>query len=458
MSTPVFIGIDIATENLRAVAIDDQANPLASSNHPLAKVISASDNSKCQDVNSWIKAIDAALSDLAKKCAQLDLVPQSLTISATSGTFLITDSTLTPIAPAAMYNDGRASTVLARAEAIISSSNKSGPFHLLNTPEFVIAYLSQLPGDQIPTDSSHSLKIGIDLATLSWSNDAKSNAEKLNLKLPKIVAPGTKIANIGQKISQSLGIAQLPIYAGLTDGCTAQISVGGSSGSVTSLGTTMVIKAVSKKDIKGGGYYSHLLPKERFLAGGASNIGGISYKQFATEIDKLSEQAAKNGPASIATYPLASIGERFPFAAPLMPNLISGTPKDDIELLRAIFEAIAFAERLSYEILEKAGANISPAIYTSGGGAKSKLLSQIRATVLNRPVITLKNSGSDIGAAMVAMASHKIATAVLKDLDLASALEQIQISHGETYTPLASEKDQLERNYQSFLNLTASYR
>lgn len=67
MSTPVFIGIDIATENLRAVAIDDQANPLASSNHPLAKVISASDNSKCQDVNSWIKAIDAALSDLAKK-------------------------------------------------------------------------------------------------------------------------------------------------------------------------------------------------------------------------------------------------------------------------------------------------------------------------------------------------------------------------------------------------------
>ncbi len=220
----------------------------------------------------------------------------------------------------------------------------------------------------------------------------------------------------------------------------------------------MVIKAVSKKDIKGGGYYSHLLPKERFLAGGASNIGGISYKQFATEIDKLSEQASKNGPASIATYPLASIGERFPFAAPLMPNLISGTPKDDIELLRAIFEAIAFAERLSYEILEKAGANISPAIYTSGGGAKSKLLSQIRATVLNRPVITLKNSGSDIGAAMVAMASHKIATAVLKDLDLASALEQIQISHGETYTPLASEKDQLERNYQSFLNLTASYR
>jgi hypothetical protein len=59
---------------------------------------------------------------------------------------------------------------------------------------------------------------------------------------------------------------------------------------------------------------------------------------------------------------------------------------------------------------------------------------------------------------MVAMASHKIATEHSKDLDLASALDQIQISHGETYTPLASEQVQLERNYQSFLNLTASYR
>ena len=141
-----------------------------------------------------------------------------------------------------------------------------------------------------------------------------------------------------------------------------------------------------------------------------------------------------------------------------MPNLISAEPKNEVELLRAIFEAIAFAERYSYEILAKAGASISPAIYTTGGGSKSMLLNQIRASVLNKPVITLKNSGSDIGAAMVALASHKISTGGVKELDLAAVLEKIQISHDGTFNPEPSEKDALEVNYQNFLNLTASYR
>jgi len=86
------------------------------------------------------------------------------------------------------------------------------------------------------------------------------------------------------------------------------------------------------------------------------------------------------------------------------------------------------------------------------------LLNQIRASVLNKPVITLKNSGSDIGAAMVALASHKISTGGVKELDLAAVLERIQISHDATFNPEPSEKDALEVNYQNFLNLTASYR
>ena len=203
MSKPVFIGIDIATENLRAVVIDELGIALASSNHPLAPVISGAGNSKTQDFSSWITAIDTVLREISNKCKQLDLIPQSLSISATSGTFLLTDSKLLPIAAAAMYNDGRGSTVLGRAEAIINSANNSGPFYLLNTPEFVIAHLAQLPANQIPTDSSHSLKIGIDLTTLSWSKDSQNNADRLNIKLPKIVAPGTKIATISKDIAQS---------------------------------------------------------------------------------------------------------------------------------------------------------------------------------------------------------------------------------------------------------------
>ena len=454
MSKQVFIGIDIATENVRAIAIDTEGNLYGSSSEKLAPVIGGVDKRLTQDPASWIAGVSKVLTDLVAKCKADGLIPKALCISATSGTFVITDSKGKPITQAGMYNDGRAASILGRAERIIAESNQSGPYLLANTPEFVIAQLSGKPLSEIPTDSSHSLKIGLDFTTLTFTDQVLTKAKSLNLALPRLVLPGTKLATISSEISTQLGINQLPIYAGMTDGCTAQISAGGSSGSVTSLGTTMVIKAVSKKSIKGESFYSHLLPKNRYLAGGASNIGGISYKQFATDIDNWNQKASDFGVANVVTYPLPGVGERFPFLAPDMKNMISGKVKNETEAFRAILEAIAFTERYSYELLAKAGADISDAIFTAGGGGKSALLSQIRATVLGRPVITLSKSGSDIGAAMLALASDQLSS----DGDLAGALAKIKISHGETFNPSDNEKDHLERNWQEFLTLTANYR
>ena len=454
MSRQVFIGIDIATENVRAVAIDNEGNLYGSNSEKLAPVTGGSDKRLTQDPASWIAAVSKVLKELATKCKAEGLTPKALCISATSGTFVITDSKGVPIADAAMYNDGRASSIIGRAEKIIGEASQSGPYLLANTPEFVIAHLAGVPLTEIATDSSHSLKIGLDLATTTWNQSVLDQVQSLKLTLPRLVLPGTKLATISSEISTQLGLDQIPIYAGMTDGCTAQISAGGSSGSVTSLGTTMVIKAVSKTNIKGASFYSHLLPKNRFLAGGASNIGGISYKQFAPDIDNWNQKASDFGVANVVTYPLPNVGERFPFLAPEMKNLISGSVKNDTEAFRAILEAIAFTERYSYELLEKAGADISPQIFTAGGGGKSALLSQIRATVLGKPVVTLSKSGSDIGAAMLALASDQVNS----DGDLAEGLSKIKISHGEIFNPADNEKDGLERNWQEFLTLTATYR
>ena len=444
MSRDVFIGIDIATENVRAVAIDTEGNLYGSSSEKLAPVTGGSDKRLTQDPASWIAAVSKVLKELATKCKAEGLTPKALCISATSGTFVITDSKGVPIADAAMYNDGRASSIIGRAEKIIGEASQSGPYLLANTPEFVIAHLAGVPLTEIATDSSHSLKIGLDLATTTWNQPVLDQVQSLKLTLPRLVLPGTKLANLSSAVCAQLGLDQIPIYAGMTDGCTAQISAGGSTGSVTSLGTTMVIKAVSKTNIKGASFYSHLLPKNRFLAGGASNIGGISYKQFASDIDNWNQKAADFGVANVVTFPLPNVGERFPFLAPEMKNLISGSVKNDTEAFRATLEAIAFTERYSYELLEKAGADISPQIFTAGGGGKSALLSQIRSTVLGKPVVTLSKSGSDIGAAMLALASDQVSS----DGDLAEGLSKIKISHGEIFNPADNEKDGLEQIYE----------
>ena len=61
MSRDVFIGIDIATENVRAVAIDTEGNLYGSNSEKLAPVTGGSDKRLTQDPASWIAAVSKVL-------------------------------------------------------------------------------------------------------------------------------------------------------------------------------------------------------------------------------------------------------------------------------------------------------------------------------------------------------------------------------------------------------------
>ena len=71
--------------------------------------------------------------------------------------------------------------------------------------------------------------------------------------------------------------ASIQVTVGITDGCASQIA----SGAVkpgdwnTTIGTTMVIKGVTKKQIvdEEGRIYSHRHPAGYWMPGGASNTG-----------------------------------------------------------------------------------------------------------------------------------------------------------------------------------------
>ena len=450
MSKEGFIGLDIATSNLRAVAIDITGTPVARASEPLAPVIKGADKSATQDSKSWIRSVDKVLTQLCKELGEKGLTPQSLLISATSGTFVLCNKDGAPIADAIMYNDGRANDPLARAAKVIESSSKSGPVYFANTPEFVIAHLSDQPLSRLPTDTSHGLKMGVDFESKDYLATTKEIAASLNITLPKVVLPGTKIATISNQLAAKLGIPPIPIYAGMTDGCTAQIAAGGATGSVTSLGTTMVIKVVADTNISGDVFYSHLWPSNRYLLGGASNIGGVSYQKYANDIENFNNKAAQIPSANFITYPLTVTGERFPIKSSTITNLISAKPDSDVMDYRGILEGIAFTEKYAYDLLQKAGAKLSQTIYTTGGGGKSKVLSQIRANILNRPVAITNTTGSDMGAAFLSLASH-----TKSGDDLTKGLAAINISHGEIFKPMQDEA--LSSNYQKYLTLISPY-
>jgi xylulokinase len=77
------------------------------------------------------------------------------------------------------------------------------------------------------------------------------------------------------------------------------------------------------------------------------------------------------------------------------------------DVLRALLEGVAFEMRLNVEILDRSGIRIDEFI-ASGGGAKSRSLTQLKADVLGRPITTLDVTETGCyGAALLAQAAHK---------------------------------------------------
>ena len=441
--TEVFLGIDCATQSSRSVLIDSDGAIYARHTIDLAPVQRGADGRLTQDPQSWLTAIDGHFEYALNEAKAQNLLIAGASISATSGTFVLTNQDGKPIAPAAMYNDGRAANPLARAEKIIDEVG-AGTYLFAHTPEYIVAHLTGQPLQAVATDWSHAMKTGVDLHRKDWSEGALDTAKKSSITLPSVVAPG---ALLGRTKS-----GDIPLYAGMTDGCTAQISVGATSAgsAVSTLGTTLVLKVVGDKEIAGPGFYSHLLPKERWLGGAASNLGGISFEKYQNEIKAWDKKAAEHGPATYALYPLVGTGERFPVANKEMKCVATGTAQNEIDEYRAILEGIAFAERYAFEILENAGAQITGAIYSAGGGSRSAIWSAIRATVMNRPVATVKDSGSDLGAAKIAAASHRGG-------DLAKELDKFNSSTVEVIESNKPEREALENRYQEFLTLVKPF-
>jgi sugar (pentulose or hexulose) kinase len=435
----VFLGIDCATESMRGSLIDETGTIQARFTSELEKVSTGLDGRITQNPQSWKTAIDDIISRSFVWADSHGCAISSLSISATSGTFALVDSRNQPVANAAMYNDGRADNPISRAIKIVEEVGP-GSYHLAHTPEFLVAHLSGMPVESVSTDWSHALKTGIDLSTKTWLPEKVESAKKSGISLPNVVSPGFLLGKMAG--------TDIPIYSGMTDGCTAQISVGSAvvGSAVTTLGTTMVIKVISDHQVVGNGFYSHLLPDNRWLSGGASNLGGISFSRFATDISRWDKLAEEYGPSSIVSYPIPGTGERFPISNRQLSAISSGTPKNEVDEYRSILEGIAFAERLAYETLTKAGAPQSAQVFTVGGGSKSAVWNAIRATILQRSISTVGISGSDIGAAMIARAA-------LAGGDLSLELDKFNSSTAETIHPDTRTLEFYENRYQDFLQL-----
>ncbi|MDQ0765521.1 FGGY-family carbohydrate kinase [Streptomyces canus] len=434
--TAVTIGVDIATADVRAVAVTGEGRVLAVASAPLPPPTHPRTGWSEQD------AVYAAVSFdvLAELTAQLGPRPVAgVCVTSTSGTVVPCDEHGNRAGPAVMYDDQRTRTgpeaapALPDALARVAWLQRYTPApRYLHVADTVTAALA---GRLLPTDTSHALKTGADPVTLTWPQALLDSAEVSSSQLPPLERPGRIVGTVDKRAAERTGLPSgTPLVLGMTDGCTGQIAAGAvrPGQGVGVLGTTLVIKAVSRRQIMDpyGAFYSHRAPDGLWWPGGASNVGAgaLQTRYPARDLPALDEAAWLHGPARHLRYPLTRTGERFPFRVPDATGFTLGTSEGETDIFRSFLEGTAFTERLGLEVLAAAGAAISGPLRAVGGGSRSTAWLRIRATVLDRPLEVPAEPSSGFGAAVLAAAGtlyddigeavgHMVRTAVTAEPD-----------------------------------------
>jgi hypothetical protein len=418
-----FLGIDIGTSGCRSCVIDTDAAIKVEIRNPIP-VPARNQQAIEQDPEVWWQALAANLDQLSAEFPLAKIA--AIALDGTSSTLLCSDASGTPLSPALMYNDARASEQAALIDRLApdntaargASSSLAKLLWLLQQPVCRTArhalhqadwLLGRLAGRFGITDENNALKLGYDVVNACWP----AWLTELNIPpalLPDVVSAGQPFGTLQQAWCERWGMtAETRILSGTTDSTASFIATGAQTGeAVTSLGSTLVLKIRSHTPVFAPEYgvYSHRLGNS-WLAGGASNSGGAVLQHYfnTDEIERYTALISADQATGLDYYPLVSKGERFPVNDPeLTPRLQPRPTKDEI-FFQGILEGIASIELQGYRKLAELGAPWPEKVITTGGGAANTAWSTIRSQLLGVPVVAAKHQEAAYGAALLARQS-----------------------------------------------------
>lgn len=425
MNTPVYVGLDLGTSGCRAIAVDPAGTPVAEARAVYPAPIPIRDDAIEQDPAHWLTAATAALQDLASVLNRRPVA--ALAVDGTSGTVLAADADGTPLGPALMYNDRRARDQAERitgaapansaAHGIASGLAKAlwlgehtpalpADWRLMHQADWLAHRLGADPGI---SDTNNALKTGYDPILGDWPQWLEPLLPRRHL--PRVLAPGTPIGTMDGGVQRQLGLVAatgwITLVAGTSDSTAAVLATGaGEPGdAVTSLGSTLVLKVLSKEPVFAPEYGVYSQPLgELWLAGGGSNSGGSVLRQHFSdrELDRLSATMDPTRPTGLDYYPLPAPGERFPVNDPRLAPRLTPVPTDRQRFLQGLLEGMARIEKRGYELLRDLGAPWPRRLYSVGGGAGNPAWTAIRRRLLAVPMLPPRHREAAYGAALLA--------------------------------------------------------
>ncbi|KAF8690749.1 hypothetical protein HU200_041133 [Digitaria exilis] len=424
--TPLYLGIDFGTSGARYALIDGRGAIHSEGKRAYAPGVARQVGDAAGWASSWKEALFQLVGDIPP--AHRPSI-SSIAIDGTSATTLIVDSkTVELLAGPFLYNESFPDALPAVASIappnhtvcsasstlckLVSWWNTSGGGGGGSGEDAVLMHQSDwllwlLHGKYGVSDYNNALKVGFDPEADAYPSWLTS--QPYARLLPSVRAPGAPIATVKDDVCSQYGLSkECVVCTGTTDSIAAFLAAGTTEPgrAVTSLGSTLAIKLVSKVRVDDArfGVYSHRLD-DTWLVGGASNVGGAVLRRLFTD-DQLVALSRDIDPAAASPldyYPLLKNGERFPVNDPDMAPRLEPRPESDVEYLHGILESIARVEAKGYSLLRELGATAVEEVFTAGGGAQNEKWTAIRERVLGVPVRKAEQTEAAYGAALLAL-------------------------------------------------------
>jgi gluconokinase len=356
---------------------------------------------------------------------------------------LLLDDRRSPLTPAAIWADTRASAQAGRLsdDPGPALTERTGcPIHatylpaklmwwretnseildraerILSLKEYVI---EQLCGANVVDHSTACASGLLNINSLTWDDMALAPAGIQAGRLSELV-PTTHILSLKPDAARKMGVrSDLPVVIGATDGALSNLGAGAVTPGqvVTMVGSSGAVRMTTDKprvDPQGRTWCYPLIAGNRWVSGGANNSGGLVLDWVANDLlglpanikaNELAKRAVQSPPGADGLVFLPTImGERSPIWNESARGVLFGLSDQHgpEHVLRATLEGIVYSLHSVYRVLAAEGDSKAREIRATGGYANSLDWVEIQASVFGQTIsIPAQTEGSSLGAAIL---------------------------------------------------------
>jgi len=464
-----YLGIDIGTSAVKVVLLDDAQKEHAIAGRPLSVQRPAPGFSE-QLADDWWYAVDAAVLEIAAKCPREIAAVRAIGLSGQMHGLVALDSQNTPLRPAILWNDTRASVEaaeLAQAhpefvsiggnlvmagftapKAVWMARHEPELFAKIQTILLPKDYLRFcLTGAMISDMSDASGTLWLDIARRRWSETLLGFCGVRRDQMPELVEGSAVSATLLPALAQKWGMSrQVVVAGGAGDNAAAAVGLGLSNigEGFVSLGTSGVVFKITdgfaERADKAVHAFCHALPdcwhQMGVILSASDSLSWLCEVTGQKLEDLLAQMKPENSDKCWPLFHPYLSGERTPHNDASAKGGFFGLSRTDDagDLTRAVMQGTAFAIADAMAVLDDAESQLT--LIATGGGAKNDYWLRLIASLTGHKIAVPKNTdiGAALGAARLAMLADGLSLAcvctppeigytIQPDAELAAKLE-----------------------------------